>query len=309
MLQGILSKYSAPAKLGILIGLLLVFLLFSSLLGILMMVPILGTDVLNQISFPDLSNPSIVTAQKLLQVISMAGGLLLPALIFIYLTEPDPIVLFAIPSPRPFYLFSLTAILLLTAQPLIGYLNEINTGMKLPGVLSGVEQWMREMEDQAARITEAFLGTRTFQGFLFNTFMIAILPAVSEEILFRGALARLMKEWTRSIHWAVILSAVIFAAIHLQFYGFLPRFILGVVLGYLYFLTGSLWVPIFAHFINNFLSVLVEYLYRNGWITVNAEQLGVPSTFWAVFISLILSAGIFYLVYTQGRRDKIPNKV
>jgi len=116
--------------------------------------------------------------------------------------------------------------------------------------------------------------------------MIAILPAIAEEILFRGVIAKYLNEWTRNLHWAVFISAFIFAAIHLQFYGFLPRLLLGMALGYLYFWSGSLWLPIAAHFTNNFLSVVIEFLYRKQIIHTNAEDFGTNSTVWLTLISV-----------------------
>jgi membrane protease YdiL (CAAX protease family) len=119
---------------------------------------------------------------------------------------------------------------MLSAQPVISLLNEWNSRMILPESLSGLENWMKSSETQAQKITEAFLSTSSWSGFLVNTFMIALLPAFSEELLFRGILARLLRDWTRNIHIGVILSALVFAGIHLQFYGFLPRFMLGIAL-------------------------------------------------------------------------------
>jgi membrane protease YdiL (CAAX protease family) len=107
----------------------------------------------------------------------------------------------------------------------------------------------------------------------------------------------LFKDWTKNVHLAVLLSSFIFAAIHLQFYGFLPRFLLGMVLGYLYFWSGSLWLPVTAHFTNNFLSVMVEFLFRKGLIHTNADNFGMNNSTWMIGVVSISVAGVLYSLY------------
>jgi membrane protease YdiL (CAAX protease family) len=117
-------------------------------------------------------------------------------------------------------------------------------------------------------------------------------------------LASLFKDWTKNVHLAVFLSAFIFAAIHMQFYGFLPRFLLGMALGYLFFWSSSLWLPIAAHFTNNFLSVIVEFLYRKGTIHTNAENFGMDNTVILTTISIIGTTGLLYYIYRLMVRQK-----
>jgi membrane protease YdiL (CAAX protease family) len=163
---------------------------------------------------------------------------------------------------------------------------------------------MKDKEALGARITEAFLSTTSAGGLTVNLIMIAVLPALAEELLFRGVLAKLFRDWTRSNHLAVMISAFVFAAIHLQFYGFLPRFLLGVALGYLFFWSGSLWLPIAAHFTNNFLSVMVEFLFRKGLIPTNAENFGFTTSAWLTGFSFITVVLILYLIFRLARKGK-----
>ena len=93
---------------------------------------------------------------------------------------------------------------------------------------------------------------------------MAILPAIGEELLFRGVFQRLLTEWTRNIHWGIILAALLFSFFHFEFYGFLPRFLLGVFFGYLFVWTSSIWVPILAHFTNNFIIVVYSFYQATG---------------------------------------------
>lgn len=289
MIKGLLSHLSSAGKLSLLLALILSFLLISSLLGFLLLMPSLGTGVIDILAHPDYSDPATIRAMKFLQILNMATGLLLPSVIYLVITEKDPLSVIRTPQSGGMYTYLLVVILFIAVQPLIGLTNEWNSRLVLPSAFSGLENWMKASEKQALELTNAFLSTSSFSGLLLNIFMIALLPAVAEELLFRGILARLLKRWTGSIHWAVLISSLVFAAIHLQFYGFLPRFLLGAGLAYLYFLTGNLWVPILAHFVNNLLSVITEYLYKNELLSVKAENAGYYSNTYIIVLSLCIS--------------------
>jgi hypothetical protein len=234
--------------------------------------------------------------------------LLLPAAIYLWLIAPGGEKQFGFNKPDFGLSVLLSVVLIVLAQPLIGWATEINSYLSLPESMNPIEDWMKNAEDQGAKITEAFLATTSTGGLLLNIFMIAILPAFAEELLFRGAVAGLLKNWSKNTHLAVMVSAFIFAAIHLQFYGFLPRFLLGVALGYLYFWSGSLWLPIAAHFANNFLSVSVEFLYRKGLIQTNAENFGTDNAIWLTTTSIAMVCGILYYIYKLSYTPKITEQ-
>ena len=273
------------------------FLLFSLLFGIVLLVPFYGSGILNTLAEPDYKDVTVIAALKAIQIVNQVGGLLLPALIYLWLCMPaDEKYSGYNKSVSAISLF-LSVILIIVAQPLVGLSNEWNSNLTLPEWLSFVEKWMKASEQQGDMITEAFLSTTSATGLLVNIFMIAILPAFAEEILFRRALAGLFKDWTKNIHLAVFLSSFIFAAIHMQFYGFLPRFLLGITLGYLFFWSGNIWLPIAAHFTNNFLSVLIEFLFRKGFIHTNAENFGTENAVWLIVISMIGVTGVLYSIH------------
>ena len=104
----------------------------------------------------------------------------------------------------------------------------------------GIEKWMKDAEESAAEITKAFLDVKTIPGLVFNVFMIAFLPAVGEELLFRGIIQRIFTDMTKSHHWGIWISAILFSAMHFQFYGFVPRVLLGALFGYLLVWSGSI---------------------------------------------------------------------
>jgi hypothetical protein len=174
--------------------------------------------------------------------------------------------------------------------------------------MNGVQTWMQDSEDQADKITKAFLATRSSSDLLLNLFMIGLVPAVGEELLFRGVVQQLFKKLTRNSHAAIWISAAIFSALHVQFFGFLPRMVLGAMFGYMLEWSGTLWLPIIAHFINNSTAVIAYYLAEKGFISSDIDKVGTPSngTSYLVLISLICLFIFFRMLYLKRENREIP---
>jgi len=153
----------------------------------------------------------------------------------------------------PVLLWGMAAIV--SVSPLIDLLSIWNQGLHLPESMKAVEQWMINSEKAAEITTNQLLNTSNWGGFIMNILIIAIMAGIGEELLFRGILQKILINWTRNTHLGILCAAIIFSAIHFQFFGFFPRMILGMVLGYLYVWSKSIWVPIIAHALNNALTV------------------------------------------------------
>ncbi len=196
-------------------------------------------------------------------------------------------------------IFSL--LIIVVSQPLVSYLGIWNSSMQLPDMLRGLEQWMARSEENAADFIFQILDTDDPAILLLNILMIAILPALGEEMLFRGVLQPIFGEWFRNNHIAILVTAFLFSAIHLQFFTFMPRFFLGLALGYLMVWSRNLWYPIAGHFANNFLSLVIFYFYRHTHPEINplepdAEML---SPVWLI-PSIIL---LFWLSWSFFRKE------
>ncbi|OEK03222.1 hypothetical protein BFP97_17580 [Roseivirga sp. 4D4] len=139
------------------------------------------------------------------------------------------------------------------------YFIEWNANIDFPDFMSGFEEWARNLEEQLAETTEKFTTFNNFTQFLFGFLVIAILPGIGEELLFRGVLQNSLHKLTKNAHVAIWVSAFIFGAIHLQFYGLVPRMLLGAVFGYLYVWSGNIWYPIISHIANNGIAVIMTY--------------------------------------------------
>jgi membrane protease YdiL (CAAX protease family) len=137
--------------------------------------------------------------------------------------------------------------------------------------------------------------------------MVALLPAVGEEFLFRGVIQRSFTRMTKNHHHGIWISAFFFSALHMQFYGFLPRLLLGGLFGYLLVWSGSMWIPILAHFFNNAFAVISLYLIDNNLMNPEIENFGSDSeSFYYTFISLALIVALVILFRNQNRGNTIP---
>lgn len=210
-------------------------------------------------------------------------------------------------NSRPFpsiQIIGLVIVIQLAFMGFNGWLQDINQKMVLPEFLSGLEALMKSMEESLAEATKMLTSFSSFWQFLLAFLVIAVIAGIGEELLFRGLVLRKLFIGTNNIHLAVWGSAIIFSAIHFQFYGFLPRMMLGVMFGYFYYWTGNLWVPIVAHIFNNGLAVTVMYLNNLKVIDVDVETMDDVPTL-AIISSLVVSVGLmFFMEKYVGRVSK-----
>jgi uncharacterized protein len=165
----------------------------------------------------------------------------------------------------------LVIIIALLLIPVNSYTSYLNLQLKLPEWLSATEEWMQQKEEQGEVLTSLLIRSETIASLLMNLLVLALIPAIGEELFFRGMLQKLLKAIIGRPHLTVVITAIIFSALHFQFYGFLPRLILGIVYGYLFFWSRSVWLPALAHFLNNAVPVVLSYFY--GWDTVSGTSL------------------------------------
>ena len=178
-----------------------------------------------------------------------------------------------------------------------------NSQLVLPEALSEIEVWMKSMEDQLMEMTKFLTDFQSIPELLVGILVIGVFAGIGEEMFFRGVLQPKMHLYTGSVHWGIWITAFIFSAIHVQFYGFLPRMFLGAMFGYMYVYTGSLVYPILAHIFNNTFTVLMVYFANQGMIDFDIESTDAISYPLAIAGFLVLMAGIFYLKKTKPLAD------
>ena len=228
-----------------------------------------------------------------LQAINHVGTFLLPALAYWYLIERRTWEQF---NTRPLWAvmgLGLAGLIVIAFMPFDGLIIEWNQNMHLPQTLAPLEQWIRDKEKSLEGMTKYLTTFNTTGQLIVAIVVIAVIPAIGEEVLFRGVLQRNFIHWTKNQHVGIWLAAALFSAIHIQFLGFFPRMLLGALFGYLYVWSGNLWVAILAHFVNNGFTVLLVYLYQRKMTTVDIES-SEPVPVWGAMASLALTAGLLY---------------
>lgn len=289
----------------------LLLLLFYALLGgfvfgLLAIVIILIINGLGMVSNLELllsGDPKFITEFKIIQILSSIGTFILPP-IALALTEGKKVTQFYnFKKPQTLLIF-LVLTIMIVSMPFMEWTVLINQKMVLPDYLKAVEQWMKEKEDAAMKITIQLITVRSNFDFIINLIMIAVLPAIGEELMFRGGVQRSLTKAFNSPHLAIWLTAIIFSAIHVQFYGFIPRMLLGAGFGYLYFYSGSLWYAMLAHFINNAYAVCAAFYMQKHNMPLNKadEPIGFP--WYGYLISAIITIALFKFFKDSAERER-----
>ena len=263
------------------------------IITILAAIPLFGmtlSEIIEMFRMGDFA--SHVNLVSFFQITYSAGLFLIPALLAGFLFYGKSLeYLFA--KKMPVLLTMMLSILVvLGAVPLINFLAEMNMNLSLPEKLSGLEMRIRETEAEAEKLMNLFLSDTSIIRFVINLFMIAVIPAIGEEFFFRGIIQRIFTEWFRNHHLGIIIASILFSFMHFQFLGFIPRILLGILFGYLLVWTGSIWVPVLAHFINNAIAVTFYFLFNRGLISDELNTIGADKG----SVIYILSSCIFLIL-------------
>ena len=263
-LKGIYADKSALFQLYILLLLVLGGLILASFITTIPLLLLQGIDGSQKgIAF----DPSLM---RITQFISAVGTFLLPACFFAWLCSNQPKRYLSIGKLPTLEVLALTFLSMFLINPAISLTGLLNQQMELPSFMEGIEHWMRTREDEAERLTLLLLSEKGIGALLANLLVVALTAGITEEFLFRGAFQRILERWTSNPHWVIWIAACLFSAFHMQFYGFLPRMLLGAYFGYLLYWSRNIWIPVFAHFTNNAFAVICmsdEQLKQNEFIS------------------------------------------
>ncbi|RZL16598.1 MAG: CPBP family intramembrane metalloprotease [Hymenobacter sp.] len=197
-------------------------------------------------------------------------------------------------------------LVIICSVPFLSALVAWNAGAHFPAFLHDFELWSREKEDQAAGLTKFLTNFNTLGRLLVGLLVIAIVPAIAEELVFRGGVQRCLVQWFGSRHVGVWLAAAIFSAIHVQFFGFVPRFVLGLVLGYLYEWSGNILVSMAAHFTQNAFQLILLYLAQGKQLPTSLDPDSTQPLPWVlVLLSAVLTVGLLTWLHQRwvGRTE------
>ncbi len=310
-LKGIFYRIHPAAKIFILILTFVFSISLTMFLGLWVYIIIAGKPIdmqsFNQMAF---LNPNDLMALRYSQLLSHLGGFIFPALLFAFFVGKT-IQSYLKTNIWPQINSMILAFLIVIAiAPAINYLMEFNNSLTLPESLSGLDNWIRQKEEQAGILTNTLLGVSSVQALIFNIFLIAVIPAIGEEFIFRGIILQIFKDWTKNAHLAIWISAILFSGFHLQFFGFLPRMLLGVLFGYMVYYSGNIWVPVFAHFVNNAAAVLFFYLNHNQITSNNIDNIGTgQNDYWLAIVSALIVFALMFLMRRHELKIRNPYKL
>ena len=272
-----IKNTTTGSKLLIFILLLIFGLVFSSVVGVFVL-------MINGGNLTDFNNLRII------QILNQIIGFLMPAVLYVMLVKEKP---FNYLGFNKLPIWSLLGILaMFTIIPFLGFVAEWNDSIVFPDSMRAIEEQLRSIQEKAEWIIKLFIS----QGSLFSSMVIiALLAAVSEELLFRSVIQKALIKLFKNAHVAIIVTAVIFSAFHGDLFGFVPRIILGLMLGYMFWFSGSIIPSMLMHFVNNATIVMLYYLNTRGFIDIDVEKFGQTDNVILILSSLIATIAIFII--------------
>ena len=195
---------------------------------------------------------------------------------------------------------------LIAAIPAMNALIMWNHNLELPESMAGIAKWMHDAEESAQAGINAILGPHTVMNLIVSILIVGILAGFSEELFFRGAFQRLLTTGRVNPHLAIWIVAFVFSAIHMQFFGFFPRLLLGAFFGYLLLWSGSLWLPILLHVANNSIFILGRWeLGTDAQGNSAVDTVGVVS--WPLIIMSVALAGIGIIILQRRYKKRLQH--
>lgn len=285
---------SSAGSAVLLLGLGLIGALIGSYIGLVVAAPFYPGSIIEMAEAlkNPIGNPAVRVVLFISQGFSTLIGMIVIPAIYLKLREGKDLDIF-FKKQIPFFPLLVTGIIVMTFMVVNSFFIEWNQNVVFPEFLKGFEEWARGKEDNIAELTDYLTQFEGVSDLLLAFVVIAVLAPVGEELLFRGFLQNELHTATKNIHVAIWISAILFSAIHIQFFGFIPRLLLGALFGYLYYWSGNLWVPILAHFVNNAFTIVVLYLYQQNIVDYDIENTeSMPLA--TVVIFAIITAGLLY---------------
>jgi membrane protease YdiL (CAAX protease family) len=226
----------------------------------------------------------------------------IPSLLFSYFSDPEPMRFLGLQAPSNHLYWIMGLLLMVVAYPFVEYIGYLN--QKIP-VGESTEKWMKGLEEEAARQIRFMLKERTPAELVKNLIFISLFAGIGEELFFRGVLQRIFIRMTENPWMGIILTAAIFSGIHFQFYGFFPRFILGILLGAIYWYSGSVWTAILAHFLYD--AAVILFVYFNPKLLDNTDATIIQGQAAQLLIGAAVSLGLTVLLLRQMKKRSVTD--
>ena len=291
------TKENKPGtSLLILFAILLISLVLAQIVAGGLMILMSGIELRNIGNLIDvlMNSKNGWWAMMLSQGVASIFTFIVPGLLFWYAVEKKQFSDLSFSALPSLQIFGLVILIQLTFSPFSGWVQSLNEKMQLPASLEWLELIMKSMENSAKTLTDFLTKFDSPLELFVALIVIAIIAGIGEELIFRGLIQRKLLLGIKNYHLAIWISAIIFSGIHMQFYGFFPRMFLGAIFGYLYYWSGNIWVPIFAHIFNNGLAVVLMHMVNQKKISPEIEKLdSIPLPY--VLASLLAFIGLMFV--------------
>lgn len=241
--------------------------------------------------------PGMVMQFKVAQLMSALLSFMMPAALFAYFSDPKPFSYVGLRNQLFPALVLASFAILVVVQPFVGWLGQLNANINF----GAMQQSLEKLEEQYNWALQTFLKMDGPGDLLLNLFIMAIVPAVGEELFFRGGLQTVLLRLTQKAWIAIVLSAVVFALLHGTFFKILPIFTLGLMIGIVYHVTRNLWYTIIIHFLNNGLAVLAVYFSQKNATVKRLVDNEMNIQWYVALISLVFTVGLLFFIYRNGK--------
>jgi len=322
----VVQKTNIVSSLLILVGFVLLGLFLGQIIAFIGILPLFDYDFQNiqQALTNPMSSPQAKSALLILQAATSIFGFIIAPLLHYRLIDRQllaPLIPYfgsarlspvqsadkevsplAVRFPISVAVLGVVFLLMIAFMFANSVVIEWNMNLDFSGISPAFEEWAKAKEGELKELTEYLTRFETMPGLLIGLVVIAVLPAVGEELLFRGLVQPKLHKLVGNHHLAIWLAAFLFSAIHLQFYGFFPRLLLGALFGYLFYWSGNLWYAIFAHFVNNGFTLLMLYLYQQEISDIDMEA--TESVAWPIVLAATVAGAFLLYQFRQMTRLK-----
>lgn len=291
---------SYSAGFFILIGFVVAGILVAGLISIPVWTSMTGTKLEDMQKLMD--DPAYASAAKVIQIITAVVGFFLPALLTAFLLNRKPFKLLGYSGPVKGSQLGLVLLIMIVGLLVSSSLSYFNEHFPIPATWRAT---FDKMENDYNSGVESIISLKTFGDYLFALFILAVLPAICEETLFRGGLQNFLTRATKLPWLSIIVVSILFSLAHLSYYGFLSRFFLGILLGVLYQYSGKIWLNMFGHFLNNAIAITVLYVYTLHGKSIEQAMNDDADSFWGIIALPVVIALLVWFVRISAKRKEV----
>ena len=238
---------------------------------------------------------------RFIQISSQIFTFVLPPILYAMLVKERPFKSLGFSKSTILWMI-LGVAMMYTILPLNSIFTEWNANIKFPESLASFEKLMQDLQERATEVMAKFVNVDTIGGLIINLFMIAGLAALGEELLFRSVIQTSLIKICKNAHVGIFIASAIFSLFHMEFYGLLPRLVLGLLMGYMYYYSRSIWIPMAMHFANNGTIVFLYYLNNIGAINIDVESFGETNIF-VLILSIIAMVALFWFTVKLNKKE------